>query len=731
MKKLISSIALMALFIPYAGVLAADFNCDLIISDEEMQNCAGWTIDDIQTFLEDKDSYLADYECEDASGTIKTAAEIIYDAAIEYTINPKFLLVTLQKEQSLITDTEPTQKQLDWATGYAVCDGCYLSDPKVVKYKGFGKQIDGAAGIIRWYYDNKYEWSFIKKKGVAVYIDDEEVTPQSWATAFLYTYTPHLHGNQNFWRIWNNWFAGNYPNGTVVTNASSTQYWLIQDGKKRLFTSKSVLISRTDPDMAIKLSTSDLSNYEDGADIAFANYSILKAPSGYYLVDYDMVRPFASAEVVSKLGYNPQEVIEVTNNDLFGYTLGSVITASTAYPQGVIYKIADLNNSLYLYKNSTLYPITDEAIIKTNFSNLQVLVKYKKDIASLNVSDYPVTFNDGSLITIKDTNRLYVIENGKKRQIADEQTLVAMGYKTENVVSVSALTAFTIPDGETLYISNSLATSEYLGDSASSVADLFKTSLPAYLVAEYPTGRIIAGKNIDTQRSIASLVKVLVAYEALNQDFNLTKTTTYDASAHTAYNNPLYLETGEKILNEDLLFASLVASVNNASRMIGTASGMSETNFIKAVNTRLAEWGADSTVITDTTGLDDGNVSTPRDLLKIFVTALKNTAISEALGTAKYSFKDAYNLNNYITHNLTNTNSLLQDNTLDYDIIASKTGYTDEAGAVLAMLIKSKETDEQYIVITMGNSSANRFVEPNKLAEWAISSSTATIAGLN
>lgn len=733
MRKLIALITILGLFIPFSNALAeAEFNTNMIISDEDMQSCAGWTATDVQTFLQDKGSYLANYTCENVSGTVKSAAEIIYDAAIQYSISPKFLLVTLQKEQSLITDNQPSQKQLDWATGFAVCDGCYLSDPKVVKYKGFAKQVDGAAGIIRWYYDNKTTKSYIKQKGAAVYIDNQEVTPQSWATAFLYTYTPHLHGNKNFWRLWNSWFAGFYPNGTIVTNASSTNYWLIQNGKKRLFATKSVLVSRANPQMAIALSETDLNNYENGTSIAFSNYSLLKAPSGYYLVDYDMIRPFASADVVSKIGYNPQEVVEVTDNDLFGYTLGPIINAFTTAPQGEIYKIADLNNSLYLHKNDVLYPITDPALLKTNFANLNVVIKHKKDIAKMTVADNPVIFSDGALLKIKNTNRLYVVENGTKRRIADEQTFLAMGYKKTNLVEINALTAITIPDGEALYITNALASAEYLGDSDAIVEDLFKTKIPAYVVAEYPSGRILAGKNVDTKRSIASLVKILVAYEALNQDFNLKKSTAYNSKLHTAYNNPLYLVTGEKILNKDLLYSSLVASVNNASRMIGASSGLSEKSFIKAVNTRLDQWGADNTIITDTTGLDDGNISTPRDVLKIFMTALKNSTIKDALSDVTYSFKDVLNKNNVRTHNLKNTNDLMQNSNKKYRILASKTGYTEKAGAVLAMLIESKATKEQFVVITMGNGSSNRFVEPNKLALWAISpSSTASIASAN
>ncbi len=120
-----------------------------------MQDYTSWSRDDIQRFLDSKGSYLRTYQDYDENNAFLPAADIIYNAAQTYHINPKFLLVTLQKEQSLVTDDSPTDRQLNWATGYAVCDGCDLSDPKVTKYKGFGKQVAGAAGNIRWYYKNE------------------------------------------------------------------------------------------------------------------------------------------------------------------------------------------------------------------------------------------------------------------------------------------------------------------------------------------------------------------------------------------------------------------------------------------------------------------------------------------------------------------------------------------------------------------------------------------------
>jgi len=768
--------------------LSAEFNPNNIITDSEMQQCSALGVNEIQKFLESKGGYLANYSALDIDNEYKTAAQIIYESAQRNNINPKFLLVTLQKEQSLITDDSPTQKQLDWATGYAVCDSCSMSDPKIQEHKGFANQVDNAGGIIRWYYDNKETSSFIKKVNSPIFIDNEQVVPQSWATAFLYTYTPHLQGNKNFWRIWNSWFAGFYPNGTVLLSASSSQYYLITDGKKRLFKNKNVLISRIDPRFAVTVSDIDLINYPDGTSISFPNYSILKTPSGYYLLDYDTVRKFENEEVVKKLGYNPQEIVEANDSDFDGYEIGSVITASTTNPQGIIYRITDAANSHFLLKDNILHPLVSAEVAKTNFPGLEIENHKKKDIVNYKFSDSLITFADGTLIKMKDSNILYVIEKGKKRKISDGDTFVAMGYSSKNLITVELATLLSMPEGDSIFVNNSLASSQnkFLGDSEVPVDDLYKSkTIPAYLVAEYPSGRIISGKNIDEVRPIASLTKVLTSFEALSTNFNLTKTSVYNSKTQTAEGNPLNLQNGDKINNKILLYGMLIGSANNASRIIAQNSGVTEDIFIKNINTRLQEWGADNTSIADTSGLSEKNVSTPRDLLKIFTKALTKTEIKDALSLKSYKFTKTTGKTIKST-TLTNTNKLFNSTSKNYNILASKTGYTDEAGATLIMLVEGKNTDpilalankvkfgetnskvkelqialrkkgffnhpsnssyygtvtkealekyiktinkKQYIIITLGNpDSKNRFVEPDKIAQWAIKGNFAQLA---
>ena len=89
-----------------------------LISDGDFTSSGSLSLAQIQSFLSAKGSRLATY-----SWGGKSAARWIYDESHEHGINPQVILVTLQKENSLITSGSPSQTNLDWAMGYA----CYES----------------------------------------------------------------------------------------------------------------------------------------------------------------------------------------------------------------------------------------------------------------------------------------------------------------------------------------------------------------------------------------------------------------------------------------------------------------------------------------------------------------------------------------------------------------------------------------------------------------------------
>src|SRR3989339_238748 len=207
MKKFFIILTAIAIALPqlspaFAQDISPNFNPNYIISDSEVLDHASMTLEEIKAFINSKEGALKNYSVITDDGKTMTAAEVIYDRAVTNGVNPKFLLVLMQKEQSLLTDAAPKQSQYDWATGYGCPDtgGCNS------RWQGFYKQINSAALQFRSYLDE----------------------PR------LYKYPPHVYnGNYNFWWLWNNYFSRLFPDGSLVQAEGEKGVWLIQDGLKR------------------------------------------------------------------------------------------------------------------------------------------------------------------------------------------------------------------------------------------------------------------------------------------------------------------------------------------------------------------------------------------------------------------------------------------------------------------------------------------------------------------
>jgi nucleoid-associated protein YgaU len=167
------------------------FQKDYLISDNALTNSGTMTVAQIQRFLESKNSVLA----KPYRGS--TPAQMIYDAAKKYGINPQVLLTRLQCEQGLISKSTATQKQLDWAVGV----GCYDSGNWNQKFKGFDKQIEYAAQTYRRHYDAA-KAKLDRGEKVSMNIDGQQVTVKNAATYSFYKYCPHFQGNKLFYDVW-------------------------------------------------------------------------------------------------------------------------------------------------------------------------------------------------------------------------------------------------------------------------------------------------------------------------------------------------------------------------------------------------------------------------------------------------------------------------------------------------------------------------------------------------
>ena len=465
------------LFAGFAHAADNNFNPNHIISDADILNSKTMDLADIQKFLKDRGSFLTNYYSENADGIRKSAAEIIYDAARNnydcsevvlsdnptlkekrfkcspISINPQFLLVLLQKEQSLIDDKNPTQNQLNWATGYGCPDGGGCNS----RWRSFGKQVNSASLQFYDYMVNPHLYSY-KAANVYTFTNpyasqeknkkDILVSPANTATAALYNYTPHVYnGNYNFFTIWQRFFSKELIEGSLVQVEGELGVWLIKNGKRRPFLNGGALKSRFDANKIITISSSDLLQYQIGKPIKFHQYALIRSPNGeiYLLID-DTRRKIADSEVFRTIGFNPEEVIDASWVDVKAYKPGDPITNGSAYPTGALLQDTE-TGGVYWVIGGEKFPIWDAVFLKTKFSQYQIIKTNKTELDQYRTGD-PVLFDDGEILKSSNSPAVYIISEGKKRPIARGEVFESLGYKWENVITVSPKVLYLYEKGE-------------------------------------------------------------------------------------------------------------------------------------------------------------------------------------------------------------------------------------------------------------------------------------------
>ncbi len=415
-------------------VNALAFNPQTVLSDEDFFNTGTLTADGIQRFLERKGSALATYQARDIDGVEKRAADIIWRAASTNGINPQVLLVVLQKEQSLIENPHPSQYNYDWATGFARCDSCTLDDPRVAANKGFVTQVEKAAWRKKYYTLNPDQFQF--KPGILKIIDGLPVTPTNWATAALYNYTPHIRGNYSFWKLWNRYFSKVFPDGMIVKTSDDPQVWLIQNGKRRLFTSLSVFLSRFTQKNIVEVPNTDLETYEIDTPLKFPQYSLLQSPKGaVFLFMDDKKYGIKSKEVFRKIGYQKEEVIAVHQEDIDSIPTAGIISDPLGNPVGTLLQDKK-TGAVYYVLNGLKHPIIERSVLTTNFAHSKIVPTTTEELAMLPIGE-PIKFADGTLVSSPASPAIYLISNAQKRPFLSPDAFTALGFAWSQVVQTN------------------------------------------------------------------------------------------------------------------------------------------------------------------------------------------------------------------------------------------------------------------------------------------------------
>ncbi len=256
-------------------------------------------------------------------------------------------------------------------------------------------------------------------------------------------------------------------------------------------------------------------------------------------------------------------------------------------------------------------------------------------------------------------------------------------------------------------------------DDVAAVAALPVTDVPAAVLMEKETGKILFQKAAHEKRSPASITKImslLLVMEAIDSG-KLSLDTTIVASEHAAAmgGSQIWLEKGEKMTVDELLRASVIASANDATVALAEAVAGSEEAFVNMMNRKAAALKMNDTHFENCSGLDaDGHISSAHDIAVMSCELLRHERIKNYSTVWMDTLRDGKS-------QLVNTNKLVRF----YDgATGLKTGTTSKAGFCVSATATKNGMELCAVVLGASDNNA-RFGAARKLldygfANWSI-----------
>ncbi len=443
--------------------IASGFNPNRLIDDSDFSNKnAMGSSEAVQKFLESKNSVLANTsetflkklkepsnsdlknnldDPHSNSSKLRTAAQLIWDASQASGLNPQVTLVTLQKEQSLITGRqEASEDQLQRALDIALGFGCPDSGGCGELYTGFYFQLFGN-------YDNEgnrylgatkslmksfttpggrgpYYNGSVAKVGDTIILGntlggydgveaEQKVKIENAATAALYRYTPHVfNGNYNFWKYMSDWFGSTphgsgYSDGTLIKYKKA--YYIIQKGSRYRLTDFVIKARNIKTKRAASVTSKEFSKISDGGTYGLADGTLAKTESAYY-VFYSNKKYIATETVIKQRGLNKNNAIEASESDLSDYKTETQLLP----PEGSVLK-GENSKEVYIVENNMLRLISSTVLAQRGLSG-QIQTIPESELANYPKGGYLIPA-DGSMVKSQKDATVYLIANRIKMPV--------------------------------------------------------------------------------------------------------------------------------------------------------------------------------------------------------------------------------------------------------------------------------------------------------------------------
>ncbi len=259
--------------------------------------------------------------------------------------------------------------------------------------------------------------------------------------------------------------------------------------------------------------------------------------------------------------------------------------------------------------------------------------------------------------------------------------------------------------------------------------DKLDVDAKAALIVEVNSGKIIYENNAKIQNYPASVTKILTAILTIeNCKLDDIATVSKNAVSHIPEGYVVApLSFGEEMRVEDLLYALMLKSANDAAYVLAEHVGGSVEGFAEMMNKKAKELGCKNSHFVNPNGIhNDSHYTTAYDMYLISKYAMKNEKFAKIVSTYKYTLP-ATNKYSKKDRIMENTNSFINPKSKYYNenIKGVKTGTTLQAGNCL--ITDTEKNGFEIITVIFGaKTKESKFSETNKMINYMFSNYTHT-----
>ncbi|MBM4300648.1 MAG: D-alanyl-D-alanine carboxypeptidase [Deltaproteobacteria bacterium] len=218
----------------------------------------------------------------------------------------------------------------------------------------------------------------------------------------------------------------------------------------------------------------------------------------------------------------------------------------------------------------------------------------------------------------------------------------------------------------------------------------FNISARSFVIMDAKTGKILLALNPQLFFPPASTIKVMTALSVV-EHLKMNDKVGVSPYAAAAPASKIGIKPGETYTVQELLYALLLSSANDAARALAEKVSGSESAFAHQLTQEVRQWGAYRTTLATANGLPAENqYSTAQDLALMFRRAMSDPELAKIMSTKYFTIQGDRELRNH--------NRFLFTTPL---AVAGKTGYTRASKHTYVGLFKNG--DQEIIVAMMGS----------------------------